>query len=366
MATITGTLATMTRLSDSGNAAGRASNINLLTLHLDDLDLPFNQFGLMATGVRTNSGRLRLILWRLAEDGSSITRLGDSGNQGPEVNGIAAVRVSFLRIATAVRTDQGRLQVLVWRVNNGGEDIELLGQSDTTPEMAIASSELSIETMNAGQVVTVSRNGDGRLIVRNWRINEGTILPVGNGFVEGEVVTEFASTRPFIGRLVTASRTGAGRLQLHSWATPPAVDPTLLFASDSEAAGDGRQISAALGGDIMTAVRTLEGNLKLIRWNGALEREGDSGNLGGSASRTSVLALNGDFYLTAVRGEGGRLQVDSWEVNPASSEIDKTRVTAEQDQEPVGEVAFARVFGPNVVTAVQDENRRLKLIAWQP
>jgi hypothetical protein len=222
--------------------------------------------------------------------------------------------------------------------------------------------------MNAGQVVTVSRNGEGRLVLRNWGISvDGTTVNLaGNGGATGEVVTEFATLRPFIGRLVTASRTDSGRLQLHSWATPPGEDPALLFESDPGAAGDGRQISAVIGGDIMTAVRTVQGNLKLIRWNGALEREGDSGSLGGPASRTAVLALNGDFYLTAARGEGGRLQVESWQVDPTSTGIERTRMTAEEDQEPAGEVAFGRVFGPNCVTAIQDAGARLKLITWQP
>jgi hypothetical protein len=358
----------MNRLSDAVDAAERASNINLTSLHLSDPDDPNDQFGLVATAARANSGRIQVIAWRLAEDGSSITRLGDSGELGPAVNGVAAVRLSFQRIATAVRTQQGRLQVIIWRVRDNGNTVELLGQSETPPEMAIASSELSIETMNAGQVVTVARNAEGRIIVRNWGVSvDGmTVNPAGNGGVTGEVVTEFAALRPFIGRLVTAYRTGAGRLQLHSWATPPGEDPTPLLASDPGAAGDGRQISAVIGGDIVTAVRTVQGNLKLIRWNGALEREGDSGDLGGPASRTSVIALNGDFYLTATRGEGGDLQVDSWQVNPTSTEIDRTRMTAEEDQEPVGEVAFGRVFGPMVITAVQDASAHLKLIAWQP
>lgn len=368
MATVPSLAFQLARLSDSGNQAGRASHIQLTTLHYSDPDFPFGDdpFGLMATTVRTERGRLKIIAWRLSEDGTSLVRTGDSGNDGPEVNGIAAGRLTLQRLVVATRTNQGRLQIFVWRVHNNGQTVELLGQSEAGPDAAIPDGELSLEVMNAGQVIIASRNSDGRLVLTNWSIflDDSSVTRIADSGSAGPVVTEFATTSPFIGRVVSAVRTGQGRLRLQSWATPSNDAPTLL--DQSNPAGDGRMISATFGGDAITAVRTLQGELKLIRWNGALQRRGDSGNQGGPASRTAVCALSGDRYVTAARGDGGALAMDMWEVLPTENRINRVGAAETGDLEETGEVVLERIFGPNVVTAIQDAAGRLKLIAWQP
>lgn len=356
-----------TRVIDSGNQAGRADLINIVSLHLADPDVPQAQFGMMVTPIRASNGRIKLIVWRLSENGETLERLGDSGSSGELVNGIAATRISLQRVVTAVRTNQGRLKLMIWRISNDGQTVEIVAESSPDDEVAIASSELSVVTMNAGQPVTVARDAEGRLLVTNWGIaGDGqTIVSVGNSSSAGEVVTEFAAERPFIGRLVTAVRTSAGRLVLQNWATPSGSDVTLLGSSDPNAAGDGRQISITIGGEILTAVRSLDGTLKLIRWNGALQRLGDSTQQGGPASRTSIVRVGSDLYMTAVRGAEGQLNVSSWRVRPLEETIQQLSGTSPANREPVGEIAIAPLFLGYVVTAIQDSDARLKLIAWQ-
>lgn len=358
-------LPSVTRLSDSGQQAGIASNINIVSLDLADPDLPTSQAGLCVTPVRTQEGNLKLIAWRAAENGASLNRLADSGNQAGFVSGIAATRLSFQRIVTAVRSAEGRLKVIVWRISDGGELIERLGDNEGL-EIPSVTGDLAVVTMNAGQIVTVARNTDGRLRLDHWGISvDGfTLTYKGGSGNAGNVITELAAGQQSFGRVVTAVRSEIGRLELQNWAVPPDNSEIILIEeSASDAAGDGRQITLDVGSDVITAVRTLEGTLKLIRWNSALDRLGDSGEQGGSASRTAVVAVANDRYMTAARGSEGLLNVSFWRVNPNQQVIQKLAAINPSDQESIGEVALARVAN-HTITAIEDSGGRLKLIVW--
>lgn len=359
------------RLTDSGTQAGIARNINIVSLHLADPDLgdpdsPNSQFGLCVTPVRVQEGGLKLIAWRLSEDGSQIHRLADSGNQPEIITGIASTRISFQRVAIAVRTATGHLKVSIWRISDGGDRVELLGegQDSTIPRIT---SELGIVTMSAGQVVTITHQASGQLRLDHWGISRdgATVTHKGSSGNTGLLVTEFAAIQQTFGRVITAVRTTQRRLALQTWAVPVENEAIELIAqSPPDSAGDGRQISLGVGSDVVTAVRTLEGRLKLIRWSTALERLGDSRDLGGPASRTTVVELASDRYMTAVRGVSGFLELTSWQVNPNQPVIEKSAAMNPADQERVGEIAIARV-GSYAITAVQDASRRLKLIVWK-
>lgn len=362
---ITGLPGTL-RKADSGNQAGVASLINIVSLHLNDPDVQQEQLGMMVTAVRANNGRIKLIVWRLSEDGNTLERLGDNGSSGEPVNGIATARLSIQRVVTAVRTNQGRLKLIVWRISNNGQTVEVLGESTADDEFPIASSELSVVTMNGGQAVTVARDANNRLLVTNWSINqEGIVNQEGDSGSAGDHVTEFAATRLAIGRLTVAVRTATGRLVLQNWATPPGGNVTLIDSSSPNDAGDGRHISMTLGSEIVTAVRTRQANLKLIRWDGGLQRLGDSAQQGGRASRTAITSMSSDLYMTAVRGNDGLLAVSSWRVRPEETTLQKLSATNPSDQESIGEVAIALLFNGRAVTAVEDRDGRLKLIAWE-
>ena len=101
----------VTRRGDSGNQAGRATQIKVEAL----------TNSIYVSACRTNSGNLRLISWRLNNNGS-LTRLGDSWNQAGAVSEVA---MSVVRgsgnthiVATTVRTSSGRLRVITWRVRS--------------------------------------------------------------------------------------------------------------------------------------------------------------------------------------------------------------------------------------------------------
>ena len=82
--------------------------------------------------------------------------------------------------------------------------------------------------------------------------------------------------------------------------------------------GDNALMSRAPG--VISAVRTADGNLKLIAWAvsaaGAISRAGDSYNLAGTASLITLCqdALSGDApIVTAVRTADNNLRVITWD-----------------------------------------------------
>lgn len=370
MVNIVSNLLRVRRLSDSGTQAGIARNINIVSLHLSDPDIsnpnsPNSQVGLFVTPVRVREGGLKIIAWRVSDDGTSIARLGDSGNQPELIMGIASTRISFQRVAVAVRTFQGRLKVSIWRIFNGGEQVELLGEGEASSVPAITS-ELSVVSMSAGQIVTIAHLPNGQLRLDHWGISTdgATVIHKGSSVATNIAITEFSAAQLTFGRVVTAVRTREQQLRLQTWAVPIENEPIELVAQSlPNSAGDGRQISLSIGSDIMTTVRTLEGRLKLIRWSAALERLGDSREQGGPVSRTTIVERASDRYITATRGSNGLLNVELWQVNPNESSIQKLAAADSVDQERTGELALARVAN-RAITAIQDANRRLKIIAW--
>jgi hypothetical protein len=77
---------TIERIGDSGNQAGAASSISLWAS---------NGGGHYVTGLKTGSGNLKLVSWDAGANGS-ITRTADSGNQAGTTSTIASVNTIAL------------------------------------------------------------------------------------------------------------------------------------------------------------------------------------------------------------------------------------------------------------------------------
>jgi hypothetical protein len=105
-------MATITRLADSGDKAGRASHIALV-------DGPGNFAAL--TGVRTAEGQLRLIQWDLSEND---VRRGIEGRFAGDITDVAMLS-SPGPLVTALRAN-GNLKVVAWAA-----DLQPIGDSGT-------------------------------------------------------------------------------------------------------------------------------------------------------------------------------------------------------------------------------------------
>ncbi len=76
-----------------------------------------NSGAYISTAVSTSSGKLKVIMWRTNGNTSSVTRIGDSGNQAGAASMIRIVGTSHHNMTTAVRTGSGTLKLINWDFN---------------------------------------------------------------------------------------------------------------------------------------------------------------------------------------------------------------------------------------------------------
>lgn len=140
--------------------------------------------------------------------------------------------------------------------------------------------------------------------------------------------------------------------------------------SDSgvDAAGEAAEIAVVSVNldTVITAVRTGADTLKLILWTvdsfGGILRGPDSGDLGAEASDIAV-AL-GQLVVTAFRSGHGRLQLASWTVNLATSEITLTHPGSDQLAGEAKVIQIVSLTPTLFLTACQTGSGRLLLIRW--
>ncbi|WP_427017123.1 hypothetical protein ACQCSX_00135 [Pseudarthrobacter sp. P1] len=243
------------RLKDTHGKAGAASIVTIVPG-------PSKTAADLVTAVRAGNGSLKLISWSLDNATGTMTRLGDSGDQAGAVSLIAVSVPTPNVVLTAVRAGNGNLKLISWGVSEDGHSISRLGDSG---DQAGAVSEIAL----AG-VVTAVRAGNGSLKLISWRISsDGTQIQRlhDSGSQAGEA-TCICISRFGDARFVTAVRAGNGSLKLISWDIDPTSGTIHRTGDSDDKAGAVSEVALAVpgGNNITTAVRAGNGTLKLITW----------------------------------------------------------------------------------------------------
>lgn len=322
--------AAISRIADSGSAAGEASGIDIARGRL------------FVTACRSGAGKLVLISWELRTSAgvTSIVRRGDSrsasgGDRAGEARSARIVALTDTLFVTAVRNASGNLVLIAWRLEDDGELIRVADSADQAQAVTeIALVKVSPDAAGNHRVVTAVRGGDGTLVMISW-----SVAPDGSSirrlaFDHGQGGTGIAdliravATGPT--RVVTSVRSASGNLVLISWSLD--ANGTLARLSDSHGQA-GRILDNALmsrPGGVLSAVHGLDG-LRLIRWTvsaqGAIARVSDSGSQAGVARRIALPQeeLQGSAsIITAVQTADENLKLISWrDGSPAT--LPKTR-----------------------------------------
>jgi hypothetical protein len=301
-------------LGDSLDQAGEVGRIRLLPL----------SSGLFCTVVATAAAkRLRLLVWQLGDGGKQVTRLGDSDEQAGSVGELDAVALGAGQIATVVRTQEQRHKVILWQVSHDGQTVQRLGDSGSA---GLEADLVSIASAGLGRFVTAVRRDDGRLLIEVWESS-----PDGNAIVRksdsGDAAGRVGAIRVVamgLSQVVTAVRTTNETLKLISWSL--AEDGTLTRSGDSGDQAGGVQMIAATQPEpeiLVTTVVTAAGQLKLIVWHvapeGEITRLGDSGQLAGAANHAGCTALSSSRLVSGLRSEAGRLRLMCWSLASVQS-----------------------------------------------
>ncbi|MEM9486128.1 MAG: hypothetical protein AAGA83_20825 [Cyanobacteria bacterium P01_F01_bin.116] len=302
----------------------------------------------------------------LAQASQNIVRKGDSGNQAGTTSEIAtAYDYGKRRIVTAVRTAENRLKLISWRVNNNGS----VTRTGDSGNQAGVTSRIDL----APGLVSASRTTDGKLKLISWEINnDGDIVRRGDSGNQAGNASIIKIMQIYSGVYVTAVRTTSGNLKLITWRLNGNGFLTRLQDSGN-AAGAVREI--ALSGlsyqgqrHVVTSVRDSSGNLKLIVWqvnpDGSITRRGDSGNQAGRA--LLIRAANSSGYtVTSVRTTDGSLKLITWEPKLQGGRLNLVRVADSGTQAGfIGDNSLIQRPG-GVTSAVQTQPGTLKLISWR-
>jgi hypothetical protein len=311
----------ITRAGDSAKQAGRASNI--------DIARRGNKY---VTACRTASGNLKLISWDVTDAGA-ITRTGDSGDQAGEASRIKIVALTdtiFVTACCAGSAIIGRrspipLMLISWRLNSDGSFTRLKDSgtaAGAVSEVSLIVFQTSVPRI-AGRVITSVRTDDGRLKLIVWSVaNSGSFTRLGDSASRAGAATMIRSVLYVPGSVVTAVCAGNDKLKLISWGISNNGETVTRLHDSGEKAGKIRDnaLSTPRALNLISAVQTEAGNLKLISWfvdgEGVFERLGDSRDQAGAAS---LIVLNQEEFfgppgiVTSVRTASKTLKLISWQ-----------------------------------------------------
>lgn len=321
----------------------------------------------LVTAIKTANARLRVLSWSVSSDGETVAAVGDSGNQAGDANLMRVMSLGFGLVCTPVTTAAGRLKLIVWQLADGGAEVNRLGDSGNQAGVA---GEIDAVHLGAGQVATIVRTAHDRRKVILWGVSHDgqsvdRLSDTGN---HGPIADLVAIAAAGLGRFVTASRRDDGRLVVEVWESSPDGTAIELKSDSGDAAGEIGDVRVATlaPSHVVTAVRAKNGDLKLIAWSiaadGALNRTGDSGDQAGAVQMISLAQPEPEVLVTAVITESGRLKLIAWHVSP-EGEITRLGDSGEAAGR-TDAIACTALSPSRLITAVRTQTGRLELINW--
>jgi hypothetical protein len=290
------------------------------------------------TVTRDSSNMVKLISWFSGADG--IDRLGDSGNNGAAATEIAAVGAAFPfnntvsrgYVVTAARGANGALVMTSWDVDQGNFQLESVDMDEQASQIAMTSMPPRPEDADAyvARIVVAFKNSVGNLKLVFYHLDAyGALHRIADSGNQAGNVQQIAIAQYNTNHVMTAVKNSDGNLQMIPW--------VIQEESIQRQNGDGPEFNEPLAGavqeidmaplgiahplfkHVVTAVRTAEGNLRLIAWGvdtaGNLIRRGTSENVVAPATKINVeWSTTASRIITSVRDSDGNLRIIAWRV----------------------------------------------------
>jgi len=308
------------------------------------------------TAAVTASGLLRIVLWRVALDGSTVHAQASVDDRAVSAVAVATENAHSI---TAVIDDEGHLRVDSWGLDltaRGGAR----GAKGSRPVIAKA---------RPSTYVTAMRDSEGRLRVDVWLVPfDGTVShhsqAVGSAQIEevkliGDTLGSFPGDPVHMQVLV---RLASGEMEIQRWVLSPEPESAPSREGAPFKAGKVKRIACASSqfGNVFTAVESGGSNLEIFN---ADKLRATAGAISRVATCRAINGYNHVIMTTAVRTDGNLKLID-WRVAPdntvtrdddllagAVKDLDVTSiVTGEQN---------------TIATAVRLENDELRVTAWR-
>ncbi len=232
------------------------------TGEIEDAEFALTTFGvdLVVTAVHDSLGRLKLISWRVKSDGT-LSRLKDF--TGEKVDQISLASYDSFptdtgRLAAAVTTQNGNLQISAWSLDGDDGEFHLLDTFNSPAGMK----DVVAATLSHRRIATAARDLQDQLVVHTWDFDASGHASLHSSAGGGEISTLDMTTQNAT-RVVTAVCDASGQLALITW---DAIDDVVRLGTSRTGAVD-RLSVVPLGSDWLgTPVRDAAGNMKVIAW----------------------------------------------------------------------------------------------------
>ncbi|WP_202858050.1 serine hydrolase [Fulvivirga marina] len=310
------------------------------------------------TAIRDANGRLKLISWSVAYDGTTISRQ-KSYTTSSYITAVKAVTLSNGRLVTAARLTNGNLQIRYWRVDNSGtftlKDTEYAGEVGDIDLVKITQSRVATPVSTAGR--------DMKVIIWDVELTE-QISREGDGTIANADIVAGAAVLSSM-RLVTATKNNVtGNLEVQYWGVSYSGGLTLK-STGSAGAIDDVSIAGLSYTQFVTNVKQSNSLQKSIVWeiclDGSLTRKGDDGYVGIRDIASEQLKI-GQRQVVVAKDNNNNFNMSVWDVGSEG----RIMRTGTYVSENIGqaEVAVMNSSTQLVITAYTTSSDYLKLRTW--
>jgi hypothetical protein len=257
-----------------------------------------------------------------------------------EASWISVQAFSDSEVLTAMQNGSGNLELIAWHTDSGGTAITRGADSFSVTPVPGTADEVALVLMGRTAIAAV-RSGAGRLLLITFNVPEGLatmtrVWDSGTSALEAHLITIVALSDTIV---VTAVKAGDGNLLLIPWRLDSdqkmvRLDPEGVRARDYSNV----TIIAAMKVDannLVTATRTGEGSLEIIGWSvsdsGEIEQWATDPAEAGAVHDIALTTVATDGVttdiVTAVQNGNGNLLLIAWRLSPADGTI--VRLTPE-------------------------------------
>lgn len=284
------------------------------------------------TAGRLSSGVLRVSMWRLSDDGTTVEHLA-SKDSTHSISGssVGVARIDDVRFVVAARKSTGKLVVASFLVETDSSivqmddyvgsvnaaDVSITGLNQSTGKLPF---EGCCGSWEEGHAVVSFKTDGGDLRLQDFGVDEfGGVVDYGtvteSGLPGGEVVVVPGSQPVAAWRTRTPNSTEVGTTACSNTSDDDGDGYTNCDDWDccSASACDG--IGACRQGTVVSASRTTSGSLKLISWQ--VSTRGVLTRLASSTSETTEdfdIAPQSFRRVATVRATGANPVVTTWDV----------------------------------------------------
>lgn len=303
----------------------------------------------------------------------SISRRA-TGTAG-EISAFDVALVRFGRIVTAVRDGTGDLRVIAWDIQKSGNEIVRRGSADAGKVSAVALCSLGMN-----MVATAVRDGGHELTVILWRVEEnGVVTRLQSAPMAGQITDVACCIARYTlnsNSFVTAVRTVSGALKLDAWDV--FADGSIKHTTSADAGTINipqqglpipRIAMSNIGAQsVATYVRDASGGLKAILWKydgASLMRLGSSDLEESPVGAISACGLARDRAMAAVQDADKRLKLVAYRFPGDGRHIEQSGMATARIPKSIHDVSVCRMGTEMVATAVRDGANHLSVILWQ-